>query len=253
VVDINSYEEGVPSWVTLTTADAAASTRFYGSLFGWAYQEGFGDPGTSWTALLRGRPAAAITPVEGAERAKWSMHINVADTDKTAEEVVAAGGRVLTSPYDLGTAGRAAVLADHSGTTFAVWQTGSHSGAGTVNEPGAFYRGELITDDVEASAAFYDSVFGWTLTDPEGPLGRRAWQVNGRTVAELLPRPPAMPAEIPPYWDIYFTVSDVKAAIDTVTALGGAVLMGATPLKHGTIAVFADPVGAVFTVIAPTK
>jgi predicted enzyme related to lactoylglutathione lyase len=77
--------------------------------------------------------------------------------------------------------------------------------------------------------------------------------VNGRAVAELLPRPPAMPAEIPPYWDIYFTVSDVKAAIDTVTALGGAVLMGATPLKHGTIAVFADPVGAVFTVIAPTK
>jgi len=79
-VDINSYEEGVPSWVSLTTANAAASTRFYGSLVRLGLSGGFGDPGTSWTALLRGRPAAAITPVEGAERAKWSMHIRTSPT-----------------------------------------------------------------------------------------------------------------------------------------------------------------------------
>ncbi|MEV6484960.1 VOC family protein [Streptomyces sp. NPDC051576] len=253
-MDIHSYEEGVPSWVTLTTPDAEGGSRFYGSLFGWAYQEGPGGPGgphPSWTALLHERPVAAIAPAEGAERATWSMHVNVADADKTAETVIAAGGRVLTPPYDLGATGRAAVFADHSGTTFAVWQAGGHPGAGAVDEPGAFHRGELITDDVEASRDFYHSVFGWTLTPPEGPLSRRTWQLNGRAVAELLPRPPAMPVEIPPYWDIYFTVGDAEAAITAVTALGGTVLMGATPLAHGTIAVFADPAGAVFTVNAP--
>ncbi|MET7575493.1 VOC family protein [Streptomyces sp. NPDC005492] len=248
-MDIHSYEEGVPSWVTLTTPDAEAAGRFYGSLFGWAYQEG---PHPSWTALLHDRPVAAITPAQGVERATWSMHVNVADADKTAETVVAAGGRVLTPPYDLGTAGRAALFADHSGTAFAVWQAGGRPGAGAVDEPGTFHQGELITDDVEASAAFYHSVFGWTLGQPEGPLSRRAWQLDGRAVGELLPRPPAMPTEIPPYWDVYFTVGDTEATVDRVTALGGTVLMGATPLAHGSIAVLTDPVGAVFTVNAPT-
>jgi predicted enzyme related to lactoylglutathione lyase len=252
-VDINSHENGAPSWVTLTTPDAATSTRFYGSLFGWAYEDGFGDPGTSWTALLRGRPVAAVVSAEGAGHAKWAMHVGVSDADRTAETVVAAGGRVPTPPYDLEGAGRAAGFADHSGTTFAVWQGGGHGGAGVLDEPGAFSRGELITDDVEASAAFYRTVFGWTLGDPQGPLGRRELRLNGRAVAELLPRPAAMPAGIPPYWDVYFTVADAKAAVDAVPALGGTVLMGATPVEHGTIAVFADPAGAVFTVVAPEK
>lgn len=140
-MDINSHEDGAPSWVTLTTPDAATSTRFYGSLFGWAYQDGFGPPGTSWTALLRGRPVAAIVSAEGVERAKWSLHVSVPDADKTAETVGAAGGQVLTPPYDLEGAGRVAEFADHSGTTFAVWQPGGHGGAGVVDEPGAFCRG----------------------------------------------------------------------------------------------------------------
>jgi hypothetical protein len=57
------------------------------------------------------------------------------------------------------------VFADHSGTAFAVWQTGRHigDGAGAADVPGAFHSGEPITDDVEASAAFYGSLFGWTL------------------------------------------------------------------------------------------
>lgn len=57
------------------------------------------------------------------------------------------------------------MFADHSGTAFAVWQTGRHigDGAGAADVPGAFHSGEPITDVVEASAAFYGSLFGWTL------------------------------------------------------------------------------------------
>jgi predicted enzyme related to lactoylglutathione lyase len=59
-----------------------------------------------------------------------------------------------------------------------------------------------------------------------------------------------MPTEIPPYWDVYFAVADVGSATETVTRLGGTTLMPATPGGHGTIAVFAGPTGAVFTVLA---
>jgi predicted enzyme related to lactoylglutathione lyase len=266
-VDIGHREEGVPSWVELATPDAETSIGFYSQLFGWTH-EGFGDdlPGAR-TCLLLGRPVAVIKPAAGIERGAWTMHIDVADADKTAEKVLAAGGRIVTPAYDLGAAGRTAVFADHSGTVFAVWQSDRHAGDGdrdgdggggdagvdAADVPGAFHSGELITDDVEASAAFYGSLFGWTLSAPQGPLNRREWRLDGRPIAELLPRPAAMPAEIPPYWDVYFTVADAAATTEAVTRLGGTTLMPATPVGHGTIAVFADPTGAVFTVLAPAR
>ncbi|WP_329188902.1 hypothetical protein [Actinacidiphila glaucinigra] len=85
--------------------------------------------------------------------------------------------------------------------------------------PGGFALAELITDDVDARAAFYGALFGWTAGDPAGPLGRREWRLDGTAVSLLLPRPAAMPREIPPYWDAYFTVTGVSAA--TARDLGG--------------------------------
>jgi predicted enzyme related to lactoylglutathione lyase len=110
----------------------------------------------------------------------------------------------------------------------------------------------VIADDVAASAAFYQAVFGWTLTEPEGALQRREWQLAGRSISGLLPRPPAMPAEIAPYWDLYFAVQDATASATIATANGAMQLMPPTPIEMGTIAVFADPGGAVFTLLQPT-
>lgn len=251
-MDIKKHDEGAPSWVALTTPNIAVSTQFYGQLFGWEYEDGFGGLNTSKTCLVRDRPVAVMTPEVGAERGVWTMFVNVTDADKTAELVTIAGGSVLTQPHDLGASGRSAVFADHSGTTFGVWQAGSHAGTGVVDEPGTSSWSELITDDVEASQAFYGLVFDWSLAAPEGPLNRREWQLNGRAVSELLPRPPVMPAEIPPYWDVYFTVADAEAATRAVDSLGGTTLMRPTPIRQGTIAVFADPTGAVFTVMEPS-
>ncbi|MBV8959328.1 MAG: VOC family protein, partial [Actinobacteria bacterium] len=39
-MDIDSYENGVPSWVDLGTADLPAARAFYTGLFGWDIQEG---------------------------------------------------------------------------------------------------------------------------------------------------------------------------------------------------------------------
>jgi uncharacterized protein len=252
-MNIDTYEDGAPSWIDLDTTDLAAATRFYGELFGWAQRPGApgAKAGTTW--LLRGRPVAAVTSTTGAIGSRWTTYVNVADGDKTVEKVTASGGSVLEAAADFSVAGRSAVLADPAGTRFALWQAGEHHGAGIVGEPGSFSWGELITDDVDTSEAFYGAVFGWTLTVPEGPLGRREWQLGGRSISGLLPRPPAMPAEIPPYWDVYFAVADTPAVVDAAARLGGTTLMPATAIEHGTIAVFADPTGAVFTVSGPAR
>jgi predicted enzyme related to lactoylglutathione lyase len=248
-VDITCHEDGAPAWVELSTPDAEASTRFYQQLFGWTFSGGFAGQPHAQLALLAGRPVAAVSAEPGAERGAWTPYINVADADKTVEQVTSAGGSVLTAR---GAAGRSAVLADHAGTRFGVWEAGEHKGAGTTDEPGAFHGGELITDDVRASAAFYGQVFGWTLGQPYGPLNRRDWQLGDQAISVLLPRPPAMPTEIAPYWDVYFTVADAEQTASAALRLGATVLMPATATGHGAIAVFADLTGAVFTVLAPT-
>jgi predicted enzyme related to lactoylglutathione lyase len=250
-MDVDSYAEGAPFWVSLQTADPDAAAQFYGRLLAWEFAPA--SPGNEGhrTALLRGRPAAGVGVVGDSGRSGWLTYVAVRDTDETARSVQAAGGTVVSSPVDVSGLGRQAVFADPSGAQFAVWEAGSRAGAGAASEPGAFTWGELITDDVEASAAFYGAVFGWTVTAPEGPLQRREWQLDGRSISGLLPRPPAMAVDIPVYWDVYFAVADVAAAAGTVTAIGGTQLMPPTDIGTATIAVFLDPTGSVFTVTAP--
>ncbi|WP_327365102.1 VOC family protein [Streptomyces sp. NBC_01217] len=251
-MDVDFHQVGTVAWVELNTPDIEASTRFYGKLFGWAFAEGFGGQPQSRMALLGGRPAAAVTAAPGAERGGWTTFVTVADARESVERVLAAGGKVLVHPHGLGTAGRSVVVADHAGTRFGLWEAGEHQGCGAAGEPGAFHGGELITDDVEQSAAFYGEVFGWTLGEPYGPLNRRDWRLGGRSISVLLPRPPAMPAEIPPYWDAYFTVADAQQTADAAVRLGATVLMPPTAIGHGDITVLLDPTGAVFTALAPT-
>lgn len=251
-MDVDFHEDGMPVWLELDTPDAEVSTHFYAQLFDWTFTAEFSEQPHARLARLGGRPVAAVNLELGLQRGRWTTYFATDDVGKTLDRVTAAGGSVLSAPRSLGAAGRTAVLADHAGTRFGVWEAEQHPGFGAVDEPGAFHGGELISDDVEESGRFYGQVFGWSLGEAYGPLGRRDWSHRGRVLSVLLPRPPAMPIEIPPYWDVVFVVADAQSATDRAVELGATVLMPTTAIEHGTIAVFADPTGAVFTVLAPT-
>jgi predicted enzyme related to lactoylglutathione lyase len=250
---VEAYEDGAPYWAVLTAPDIAAASSFYEALFGWQGPERTATGPAQEVRFLRGLPVAGVRPTAGALQARWRMHVNVADAQDTARKVIATGGKLVVEPTRLATHGRFAVFADTSGAELAVWEAGDHKGAGLIAEPGALAWSELITDDVGLSAAFYGAVFGWTLAAPaaDDRSQRREWQSRGRSIAGLLPRPSAMPKEIPPYWDVFFGVSDPAATVESVTRLGGKNLMPPIDTVHGRIAVFMDPAGVVFSVIAP--
>ena len=78
----------------------------------------------------------------------------------------------MLEPGDVGDSGRLAVLQDPQGALLSVWQPGEHFGAALVNAHGALCWNELLTSDLEASAAFYRALFGWDIAETQGAGGQ---------------------------------------------------------------------------------
>jgi uncharacterized protein len=251
-MEVDNYEDGVPSWVDLGTGDIEAAATFYGALFGWEAPEGPPETGGYRVCTLRGRPVAGLGPQMNPGPPVWTTYVNTTDADAVATRVTANGGQVLAPPFDVMDAGRMAVFADPSGAAISVWQPSSHAGAGIVNEPGTYAWSELVATDVEGALQFYPAVFGWGAEKlpPSGDLQYVEWKLGDRSVGGMLPKPPMIPAEVPAFWGVYFTVEDADATADQVTKLGGQVVNPPMDIEPGRFAVVKDPTGAMFNVMA---
>ncbi len=249
-MDIDRYEPGVPCWVDLGTPDMDRAVAFYSGLFGWDVPAGPEEAGGYRLALLRGRPVAGLGPQMNPGPPVWSSYVSVESADATAQAVTTNGGQVIVEPMDVMTAGRMAVCTDPAGAFISLWQPGEHPGAGVVNEPGAFSWTELVTTDVEGAKAFYGAVFGWgSETHGDGPGAYTEFTLGGRSIGGMMEKPDMMPAEVPPFWGVYFTVNDTDVAVGHVADLGGALVMGPMDIEPGRFAVVSDPTGAMFNVI----
>ena len=138
-----------------------------------------------------------------------------------------------------------AVVQDPQGAYFMAWEPKGNIGAGLVNAPGALCWNELGTPDLEASAAFYAELLGWTTAPMEGadPPYLVINNAEGRSNGGI--RPPAPPGA-PPFWLVYFATSDLEATLAKVSELGGNVLVGSTDIGVAKIGVVQDPQGALF-------
>jgi predicted enzyme related to lactoylglutathione lyase len=253
VVEVESYDEGVPSWVDLGTPDPTKAADFYSQLFGWDVQVGPPEAGGYAIAHLRGRSVAGLGPQQHPGPPAWSTYVNVADADAVIARVSQQGGQVFVEPFDVMEVGRMAVFADPVGAVISLWQPGAHTGAGIVNEPNTYSWSELITTDIAAASDFYEKVFGWKADGHgEGASAYYEWKLNDRSIGGMMTRPPQMPAEVPPHWGVYFTVADTDQAVARINESGGSTLAGPMDIEPGRFAAVMDPTGAPFNVIAMT-
>lgn len=121
---------------------------------------------------------------------------------------------------------------------------------------GAFSWSELMTTDPEKAAAFYGSLFGWTLESmpmagqPDGAVYRVA-KVGDVAVGGLAACPQGEP--MPPAWACYVTVDDVDTTVAKAQQLGASILMPVIEIPTvGRMATIRDPQGAVINVITYT-
>jgi uncharacterized protein len=255
MAEFTSYEPGTPSWVDVSVPDVAAAQAFYGALFGWEAQELPPEAGGYGFFLLRGKIVAGIGPTMApGQPSAWATYIRVEDVDKTAAAVLDAGGAVVAGPMDLpGDGGRMAVCTDPEGAFFSIIQPGRLAGAELANEPGSFCWNELDSRDMASARAFYTAVFPWTAEHGAVPDWEYyEWKRGGITsVGGLMPMPPDVPTEMPPFWVTYFVVTDTDATVAEVTRLGGVVFAGPMDSPVGRLAIVAGPQGEVFAVIRP--
>jgi uncharacterized protein len=235
-----SYAPGTFSWADLATSDAEAAKAFYTAVLGWEYEDSpVGDGMVYSLARREGKRVAALFSSQRQTPA-WNCYVTVASVDEVAPRAPELGGRVIEEPFDVLDAGRTAVVEDPTGAALCLWQPGSTIGAELVNTSGAMTWNDLVTPDADAAARFYEGLLGWSVTEIPDAGGYRVIRNGERSNGGILPH------EGPPGWYPYFGHDDVERAVGEVEGLGGRLLNGPMQMPQGTIAVLADPQGAVF-------
>lgn len=251
---MSKYGHGDFSWVDLGTTDSGAAKKFYGGLFGWAFDDQPAGPGMTYSMATVGGERVCALYTMGKEMEgippHWLSYVTVDDADAIAKKATANGGKVMKEPFDVMTYGRMAVLTDPSGAAIAVWQPKEHNGASLKGDPGALCWNELYSTNVDAAGKFYANTFDWkTKAVDMGPMG--TYTLFGRdgkdnNVGGMINMPPNMKG-VPSNWVAYFATDDVDASAKKAEALGGKTMMKPMDIPNiGRFCIVQDPQGAVF-------
>jgi len=236
-------------WHDLVTDDTDAARRFYSGLLGWTFEPAKHPLGGDYSLIsLDGHYVGGMIRVadpDGADYSRWLPYLSVADVDAAVRFTKSAGGAAVVAPVDLGDLGRAAAITDPQGAVVGLLRSRVGDPDDTIPlTSGRVAWDELLAADEAAAAGFYASLSGLEVTT----INRRAGEytllrAQGRDRAGVMERPDQ---RIAPLWLTHFAVADVAAAASRAAELGGRVLLPPSPdLREGTLAVVADPAGAV--------
>ena len=114
---------------------------------------------------------------------------------------------------------------------------------------------DLVTPDLGRAKLFYAGLFGWTFRDVHtGETDYSVALLDGRPVGGLVQRAAAPGRPRQPAWLTFIAVPDVDVAKRIAIERGARVLSEPhTYPQRGRQAVFADPQGAVFAVLASSS
>jgi predicted enzyme related to lactoylglutathione lyase len=248
-------------WYELLTSDVEGAIAFYTDVAGWTSQKWETGDYTMWVASQG--PLGGVTRLPDAAKQMgappyWQANVQVANVDKTVEEVKRLGGQVHVVE-DIPTVGRFAVIADPQGAVIAVFTPASDMQSHDVAKPGEFSWHELYTTDYEAAFAFYQKIAGWERLGEfdMGAMGKYLlWGRGGKQLGGMMTMPPGMKTPdgrtVPPSWMFYITTADLDAALGRAKARGARVINGPMEVPGGQrIVQLMDPQGAAFALVTP--
>ena len=251
-VPTDVHVQGRWVWGELFTENVEAERAFYGTVFGWQY-DNIGA-GKDFYTLVRvdGRPIAGIVhfvkPANAARSARWLPLMSVPDAARAAEQAAASGGKVLVPSKVLPGRGEVAVLADPEGAIFGVIHTASGDPSDTFPSENSWLWLELWSRDAAKMAEFYRPLGAYTVAKQESPGDRPELHL----MAGGFPRASVLEIEranVPSTWLPYVSVKDLKQTVTSIERAGGRIIVPPSPeVRNGKVAVFLDPLGAAVAV-----
>ena len=248
---------GRPLWFELMTTDMKGAEAFYRAVVGWTSAPFEGTP-QPYAVFSRGNevPVAGVLkrPEDMDAPPFWAMYVGVPVLEDAAEHITRLGGQACTPVIDVPAVGRMRMMTDPQGAAFYIYEPSSTDqppeGAPEIGEASWL---ELMTTDADAAMTFYAEVFGWQPSEAMdmGPAGK--YQMFNRPhgmIGGMMNKPAEM-ADLPPFWQIYFRVPAINAAVERVTANGGQIINGPMEVPGGDWIVNGiDPQGAPFSLHA---
>jgi uncharacterized protein len=262
-------------WYELMTADPRAAEDFYGAVVGWKFG---GDKDYRHIEASEGAVGGVLrlTPemTAGGAAPAWVGYVTVDDVDRMVDSIADASGTILMPPWNMDGVGRMAMVSDPQGAPFYVMKPAppadrpdQESHAFSYDRPrmGHCAWNELSTSDPAAALSFYGQRFGW-VKDGEmdmGPMGTYQFIRHAGRAPDGSPPGhgvlgavmPMIPGGAPvPVWTYYFRVPDIDAAVDTIKANGGTILVEPMEIPGGDFSMNAiDPQGAAFALVGTRK
>jgi len=243
----DAVEPGRFVWRDLMTKDMAAAKQFYGELFGWRFENARRGDRPYVLARKATIPIAGIVDISGTADAgaQWLSYMSVSDVDKSVAFVRAERGQVLVEPRELPMA-RVAVVTDPEGAPLGLAQFRRSVPDPSEPSPHHFFWQEYLARDAEQALVFYKRLGGFDSVLLESRLEVDYHVLRSTRGRAGLFRLPPQVAGVQPNWLPYVLVSDPAAFAARAVALGGRVVVPAAPeRRNGSLAVIADPGGAV--------
>lgn len=241
---------GSAMWMDLGVPDLEAAREFYAELFGWTLTEHESPMGTYVSASTErgdvgGMMAQDPDTIAAGAPAAWTVVFAVDDIDSAHRRVTELGGAIVAGPFEIPGGDRIAYVTDPAGAAFAIMQSSQAGGGMVWGELGAAGWVECQTRDPERSQAFYESLFGWRRSTPDG-VDYTVFTHGTSDVAGLMKTPDQVPDEVPSYWMVYWLVDDLDATVTKVGELGGDTVVPPTTVEDMRFAVVEDSQGAAF-------
>jgi predicted enzyme related to lactoylglutathione lyase len=223
---VTKYPHGTIAWTELFAGDVDRQKEFYGTLFGWSFDE-------------RGRARSKATGKLVAGLRKGG------DAFRGWAPFVAADDPIAGRPASR--IDESEARTDPHGARFFAWDGTFLDGEHGLNAEGGLAWNELWTPDVAATIAFYREAFGWNLKEQPGFAGAPYLMFAGRD------RPTWTHAGIRSLtkgsarWMSYFEVKSCAESVEDARRFGAEITLLSTHVDGvGFIATASDREGTWF-------
>jgi predicted enzyme related to lactoylglutathione lyase len=241
---------GAPCWIDLTTSDIGRARDFYGTVFGWTFEDAGPEYGGYFNASKSGRPVAGLMANRSEFQSpdNWATYFHTADIKATMSAVNVAGGSVCLDTMEVPAKGYMSLAIDPSSAFFGLWQPLAHRGFELIGEAGAPVWHQLTTRDYRAAIDFYRDVLGWQteqISDTDEFRYTTAW-FNDQQLLGVMDGANFLPENVPSNWSTFFGAEDVDKTLQVIGGNGGAVSCPAHDTPYGRLAEATDPTGVIF-------